>query len=358
LICDLKKQRRRPALSIANQKSKIPLSETIKMSLRKPIPPNTLDRLLVPDKTHAYFEGRAAHPFRDAAEDFEPVNAWWLAEASMLAYADAAFIAETLGGAGLLAPGCEAKFFAHGGTQCFVLSTDDFAVVAFRGTQVDDFWASAVDVATDARFILVTDGAGGRVHKGFLQALAKVWTELGAHLRHLTETGGAARALWFTGHSLGGALATLSAERAARELGARVGGLYTFGSPRVGDKHFKARLTARGLAEKTFRVVNDADIIARVPPAVLYRHVGRLRLIDGDGLVHHLDGDSGPPLRKRLPRRVREVFAAAPFFASSLRRFKLPVPKPLADHAPVYYAVHLWNSLHPEESARALPGHD
>jgi hypothetical protein len=317
------------------------------MSLRKPVPPNTLDRLLVPLTDHAYFEHWPDNPFLGGAADFEPVNAWWLAEASMLAYADPTFISEAVERAGLTAAGVGLKFFVRGGTQCFVLDGDGFVLVVFRGTQVGDFWASAVDVATDAQFILVNDGAGGRAHKGFLQALAKVWSELGAHLRRLSETGDATRAIWFAGHSLGGALATLSAERAARELDARVGGLYTFGSPRVGDKTFKARLAERGLEEKAFRVVHDADIIARVPPAVLYRHVGRLRFIDGDGILRHLDGDAGPPLRRRLPRRVREVFTAAPFFASSLRRFKLPVPKPLADHAPVYYAVHLWNSFNP-----------
>jgi triacylglycerol lipase len=313
------------------------------MSLRKAVPPSTLDRLLVPDRKFAYFQHWPAHPFRRDADDYEPVNAWWLAEASMLAYADPAFINETLARAGLDAAGFGAHFFVRGGTQCYVLEAPDFAFVVFRGTQVDDFWASVVDIATDAQFILVSDGAGGRAHKGFLQALGKVWPELGAHLRRLAEV--QTRTLWFTGHSLGGALATLAAERAARELGARVGGLYVFGAPRIGDAGFKARLAAGGLERKIFRVVYDADIIARVPPAVLYQHVGRLRLIEADGRLRHLDDDAGPKLTRRLPGDIRDAFRTAPFFASSLARFKLPVPKPLADHAPVFYAVHLWNQF-------------
>ena len=316
------------------------------MSPRKPVPPSTLDRLLVPDRSHSYFAGWPDHPFRAEAVGFEPVNAWWLAEAAMLAYADATFIRGTLERGDLAEAGFRLRLFARGGTQCLVFDADAFVHVVFRGTQVDDFWASAVNVATDAQFILAADGAGGRVHRGFLQALGKVWAGLGAHLGSLSLAA-PSRPVWFAGHSLGGALATLAAERAARELGAHVGGLYTFGSPRVGDKLFRARLDALGLGEKTFRVVNDADIVARVPPAVRYRHVGRLRLIDGEGVVRELDSDNGPPLHRRLPRRVREVFAAAPFFASSLRRFKIPIPKPLADHAPVYYAVHLWNSFNP-----------
>ena len=57
------------------------------MSLRKAVPPNTLDQLLVPNRSFAYFEHWASNPFRHDAADYEPVNAWWLAEASWLAYA-------------------------------------------------------------------------------------------------------------------------------------------------------------------------------------------------------------------------------------------------------------------------------
>lgn len=326
--------------------------------MRKTAPPQTLDRLLVPDRARAYFEGWEAHPFRAGAAEFDPVNAWWLAEASMLAYADAEFIAEALAKSRLTASGFAVECFARGGTQCFVLNGGGAALVAFRGTQVDDFWATVVDVATDAQFILVSDGAGGRVHKGFLQALGQVWGDLREHLRRVMGASGTPPPVWFTGHSLGGALATLAAERAARELGASVGGLYTLGAPRVGNGGFKARLDALGLGAKTFRVVNDRDVVARVPPGLLYRHVGRLRLIDAGGRLRRTGAESAAAARGPLPRKVLEAFRAAPFFASSLRRFKIPVPKPLADHAPVYYAVHLWNSFQTEEPSLALPRHD
>ncbi|MDQ3803263.1 MAG: lipase family protein [Acidobacteriota bacterium] len=315
--------------------------------MRKPIPPNTLDQLLVPNRRYRYFENWPAHPFRADASGFEPVNAWWLAEASFLAYADADFVGATIEAAGLRAAGFDVRVFAAGGTQCFVLHGEAFAVVAFRGTQVDEFWASVVDIATDVKFILVPDGAGGRVHKGFLQGLALVWDGLREHLRQLQEAGGPGRGFWFTGHSLGAALATLASERAIRELGSDVRGLYTFGSPRVGDESFRSRLTVHGLEQHTFRVVNNSDVIARVPPEVLYRHVGHLKLIDGAGVLHHPGDESPIPFRVRLTGRVRQLFSSAPFFASSLGRFRIPVPKPLADHAPVYYPVHLWNSFNP-----------
>lgn len=310
--------------------------------MRKPIPPKTLDQLLVPNRRYQYFEHWPAHPFRAEAAGFDAVNAWWLAEASFLAYADAAFIAATLEASGLKAAGFEFRLFTGGGTQCFVVHNAEAAVVVFRGTQHDDFWASVVDIVTDAKFLLVPDGAGGHLHGGFMQGIVRVWDDLREHLRRLSEGG---RAFWFTGHSLGAALATLAAEQAVRELGLNVRGLYTFGSPRVGDERFRQRLDAHGLEANTFRVVNDSDVVARVPPEVLYRHVGRLKLIDEHGALRHLDDEPHTPLRERLTGRVREVFSAAPFVASSLGQLKVPVPKPLADHAPVYYAAHLWNSF-------------
>lgn len=315
-----------------------------RVATRKPIPPATLDELLVPNRRYRYFENWQAHPFRGDAEGFEVVNAWWLAEAAFLAYADADFIGRTLESAGLTAAGFEFRLFTGGGTQCFVVHNAEAAVAVFRGTQHDEFWASIVDIATDAKFLLVPDGAGGHLHRGFLQGVERVWAELGEHLRALTAGG---RALWFTGHSLGAALATLACERAARELGLHVRGLYTFGSPRVGDERFRRRLAALGLEGRTFRVVNDSDVVARVPPEVLYRHVGRLKFIDAQGALHHLDDEPHVPLGERLTGRVRRLFSAAPFVASSLGRLKVPVPKSLADHAPVYYTAHLWNSFNP-----------
>ncbi|MCA9453043.1 MAG: hypothetical protein KC584_10520, partial [Nitrospira sp.] len=61
------------------------------------------------------------------------------------------------------------------------------------------------------------------------------------------------RTFWFTGHSLGAALATLAADRYGD-----VQGLYTFGSPLVGDEGF-----ARDFYVSGYRFVNNNDVVAR-----------------------------------------------------------------------------------------------
>ena len=58
------------------------------------IPAFTLADLAPPFLEHAYFEGHDLRPFQPDASSFNLANAWWLAEASTLAYADEAFSAE------------------------------------------------------------------------------------------------------------------------------------------------------------------------------------------------------------------------------------------------------------------------
>lgn len=84
------------------------------------------------------------------------------------------------------------------------------------------------------------------------------------------------QALFFTGHSLGGALALIAAERAARDpaVNARATGVYVFGCPRAGGDAFFNSYTPL-FGDSTFRLVHGSDIVATVPPAGLFRHVGR-----------------------------------------------------------------------------------
>jgi triacylglycerol lipase len=65
-----------------------------------------------------------------------------------------------------------------------------------------------------------------------------------------------------------------------------VNGLYTFGQPRVGDNRFTGNFDQR-FKTKTFRFVNDADIVTRIPPRSLgYLTEGQLVYFDGNGVAH------------------------------------------------------------------------
>ena len=213
----------------------------------KPIPEPTLENVLPPNRDRVFFENSDRHPLRHKSAKFEMVNAWWLAEASLLVYDEESFVKEEFRKAGLET----FKPFTSNSTQCFVVSNSDFVIVAFRGTQVfkhgfkADFRGILADILTDIDLVLVDSKQGGFVHRGFKKALEEIWIDhdgeqgLESYLNQIKSADGRNRSLWFTGHSLGAALATLAADRYGN-----VQGLYTFGSPRVGDEILKKTTTS------------------------------------------------------------------------------------------------------------------
>ncbi len=306
----------------------------------KQIPAPTVDVIFPPNTNHHDFEDFANHPFRHDANGFELVNAWWLAESSLLAYANSEFVRDQFDRAGLHLAGPQP--LSGPSTQCYIAHNDDFVIVAFRGTQVLKPGAGqdlrkalkevVSDILTDANFKLVDSGTAGSIHLGFKEALAEVSSELSAILNEL-KTENAARTVWFTGHSLGAALATLAAQSYDA-----VKGLYTFGSPRVGDKIFAADFDVNA-----FRFVNGRDIVTRVPPRFLpgpYKHVGQVKHIDRNHIVRdHL------PRKTRLIDNVRRTyFQLFGRRAASATKITDGVPgNDLIDHTPLYYALHIWN---------------
>jgi len=68
-----------------------------------------------------------------------------------------------------------------------------------------------------------------------------------------------------------------------------VAGLYTFGSPRVGDCAF-VQYVEQSLGTKSLRFVNDQDLVTRVAPRELgYDHLNAIMFLNQNGT---LDQDS------------------------------------------------------------------
>lgn len=116
------------------------------------------------------------------------------------------------------------------------------------------------------------------LHSGFEKAVETVWPAIQAALANRTAP---SQPVFFTGHSLGGALAILAAflaaSRAPLERDARQVIVYTFGSPRNGGETFFSEYTRRRLGDATFRFIHGTDIVPTVPFTLLhvYRHVGQ-----------------------------------------------------------------------------------
>jgi predicted lipase len=140
----------------------------------------------------------------------------------------------------------------------------------------------------------------GEIHSGCATALASVFAKVKAEVDALPGSG---VLLYLTGHSLGAALATLCAQRLATGRGYPIQSLYTFGSPRVGNPEFAAQYQTR-LGPRTYRLVNNEDLVTRVPPrSVGYEHIGEMVYIDDAGKRQRRGGlqASGPDHRPRPP---------------------------------------------------------
>ena len=97
--------------------------------------------------------------------------------------------------------------------------------------------------------------------------------------------------IWFTGHSLGAALATLAAYNCPYPN--NIKGIYTFGTPGVGNKAFVDDFNSR-LRNIDIRFQNSNDIVTRLTPN--NHDTGHNIYIDCDG--NEIEEDEHPLLQK------------------------------------------------------------
>lgn len=177
--------------------------------------------------------------------------------------------------------GDQFTFFDNGTTQCYLLVAkassahsaivyEDEIIIAFRGTQPTQF----SDITTDLEFLKTYEPGWGYVHSGFQEALDLVFKELVAKVSLIRSY----QRLVFCGHSLGAGLATICMAR----MGDADSELYTYGSPRVGNKEFS--INFKHQRPKCYRFRNHNDIVTRVPK-IGYRHVGKMFYFDDIGVL-------------------------------------------------------------------------
>ena len=290
--------------------------------MQKPAPVYSKELVFHPeqDTSYVHFENAAANPFKPNPSSFERVNAWWLADCALLTYWDQAKAAPIFSTAGL-----QSKFVKVGSTDCYIAWQQDFVIVAFRGTEPDE-WE---DMLTDAKIKLLP-WLAGKVHRGFKEAIDEIWPTLEPELNSLAQT----RTVWFCGHSLGAALATLAAHRFPNTRG-----LCTFGLPRVGDNTFGTAFNAK-LSAKTLRYVNHHDIVTHVPPPLFgYKHVELGRFISANGTI----SVSAPS----LIHFFGELFETPQSLLDIIKAIETgtiqTAPKALLEHMPKAYAIWTWN---------------
>jgi len=172
---------------------------------------------------------------------------------------------------------------AFTGTDGFYVRTEGAGFVVFRATEADklnDMIVSSRIAQTD---VVIRDTKVGEAHAGFYNGFLAAWKN---GLREAIATHQRDLPLYFVGHSLGGALATVAAPHAMIDVGVPVRALYTFASPRVGDGHFASNVVRRihSGGGHVFRFVSEGDFVTTIPrfePTVAidgliepYRHLG------------------------------------------------------------------------------------
>eukprot|EP00898_Chlorokybus_atmophyticus_P000635 jgi/Chlat1/1572/Chrsp123S01837 len=126
----------------------------------------------------------------------------------------------------------------------------------------------------------VSGGSGVKVHTGFLYAWRRIADQVFENLAKELSANNRRKVL-ITGHSLGGALATLCAYdvRRVMKLENSQVSTYTFGSPRVGNGAFVRAYD--DLVPVSFRIVHARDEITYLPYSILgFRHVSHMVLLD------------------------------------------------------------------------------
>ena len=175
----------------------------------------------------------------------------------------------------------DSEFFERDGSQSYIFTTGRDKAIVFRGTEPNE-WN---DIKADANAVSAVAETFGRVHRGFKQEVDDLWPRLEKTLvttKELTQ-----EKLWFAGRSLGGAMATICAGRCKlSHISANPDGIFTFGSPRVGNKRY---INYCNLTH--YRWVNNNDIVTRVPPPWMgYRHGGIEMYLNRDGDLGQMNG--------------------------------------------------------------------
>lgn len=223
-----------------------------------------------------------------------PNHAVWFAYCSALTYADHPAITKV---AQEFWKFSAVHFFENEetNTRAVAFVRPEFVIVAFRGTESAENWNTNLNFSlrqlTECDVVISPDISPDwlskvRLHRGFDDALQTILPRLLSFLEDLLRTSSNPRAIYLTGHSLGGALAQLAFVHIliSSRCSFDVNGITSFGQPRVGNQALCEFLEAHAPCVLQ-RVCNRGDIVPSLPPPKPYKfkHSGNVVFIGQDG---------------------------------------------------------------------------
>ena len=167
------------------------------------------------------------------------------------------------------------EFYDKEGAQAYRFMNKTDLVIACRGTQPTEF----NDIKADLKALPVLAETISRVHRGFKAEVDVLWPMVEEDALRKTNVN---KTLWFCGHSLGAAMATIMASRCKHNIDLNDPvQLFTYGSPHVGWKGY-----CNSLNVEHHRWKNNNDIVTTVPPKFLgYKHHGTENYLNAYGLI-------------------------------------------------------------------------
>lgn len=207
-----------------------------------------------------------------------------LATLSAYAYSDRRTVAMIAGRLGL--EGCRCLRFTQDVDAMFIRSTayllvsqnGRVAILCYRGTEPTNLvnWLGDADVTPEELFL---NGKRFPVHGGFYRNARATEVQVVEALRRVLPE---VEALYLTGHSLGGAMASmmsaiLTMDPQYDDIAKVLRGVYTFGQPMIGDSKLADECNKEALGGKVFRYIYREDLVPRLPPwsSGSFAHFGR-----------------------------------------------------------------------------------
>ena len=156
-----------------------------------------------------------------------------------------------------------------GRVEAHVGELEKYIVVVFRGSDGFEDWKDNLDfektcISLDSKI---------KVHNGFWGQVLNIRHEIQNEIINRVKKNKDKKII-FTGHSLGGALATIFSWLYFLDKNICI----TFGSPRVGNRYFVNSFN--NIVKESFRYVNGEDSVCKVPTLWMgYKHVkGKIKI--------------------------------------------------------------------------------
>ncbi|MFC4779581.1 lipase family protein [Paenibacillus sp. GCM10023252] len=141
----------------------------------------------------------------------------------------------------------------------FLMESERAAVLAYRGSGSASDWVSDF-MADQVSYPPVKDA--GLTHKGFTDIYMSTRDAVLSLVSKLPDN----KPLFLTGHSMGGALATLASLDLAVNSSLSSPIVYTFGAPRVGDPRYVRTYNRK--IDAHWRFQNEFDIVPHLPTLI------------------------------------------------------------------------------------------